>query len=174
MKTQASVEAPSRSFLKVWKTITLRTFPVIAELCAAVKACAKMEKYTEKNLSNTEINPTMKELRLLLVSAQDLGLDFITDYLDDVCERATSMGLQLCPHEAALQLRVDYKDQPEGEFIFVATELISGVNKSAGWTPCLYVLDCTKDSGLWIDLNQVAHFEGRRASDKLKFVFALP
>jgi len=63
------------------------------------------------------------EVDLVKITVEELGFHEATRY-DKICERARQLGLQLCPNEVGPQLRLQYKEQPNGEWIRVAMEAI--------------------------------------------------
>jgi len=65
---------------------------------------------------------------------------------NQIYERARDLGLELCPPEVGPQLRLQYQDQPNGEWILVAMEPIVG---SDGNPELFYV--GRDDSELWLD-----------------------
>jgi hypothetical protein len=54
-----------------------------------------------------------------------------------VCDAALKQGLALCPTEVALALREQYADQPEDDFLVIATEPIP--DPSDPDDPCLFM-----------------------------------
>ena len=63
-------------------------------------------------------------MELTVVSAAELGVRI------QMCpsrglNRASQLGLVLCPAEVGPQLRLDYRDQPLGESILIAMEPVS-------------------------------------------------
>src|SRR5215469_10689972 len=63
-------------------------------------------------------------VELAIVSAAELGVESESS-LTDFYNRAKQLGLMLCPAEVALQLRLDYRDQPLGEALTIAMEPVS-------------------------------------------------
>ena len=64
---------------------------------------------------------------------------------NQIYERARDLGLELCPPEVGPQLRLQYQDQPNGEWILVAMEPIVASNGG----PRLFYVG-RDDSGLWL------------------------
>lgn len=60
-------------------------------------------------------------LELVKVRVEELGFAKSTTY-SQICDRATELGLNICPCEAVPQLRLQYLYQPSHEWIVVATE----------------------------------------------------
>jgi hypothetical protein len=65
------------------------------------------------------------ELDLVVISAQDLGFPENGGSLEDIYSRALAIGLELCPADMGLELRLKYLDQPRGEFLHVAMKPIT-------------------------------------------------
>ena len=64
------------------------------------------------------------EVELVAVSPAELGFTGETATLRNVYARAQLLGLLLAPAEVAPQLRLQYLDQPIGEFLIMAIEPI--------------------------------------------------
>ena len=64
-----------------------------------------------------------EELRLVVVSVDALGFKNGANY-QDICAKAKSFNLGLCPAELGPLLRSQYLDQPKGESLYVAMEPI--------------------------------------------------
>ncbi len=74
------------------------------------------------NLDKIILTSTYNVLRLVKPSVGDLG--FINGATTkEICVRAKKLGLDRCPAETGPQLRHQYKDQPRGECLFVATDV---------------------------------------------------
>ena len=65
---------------------------------------------------------------------------------DQIYERAKELGLELCPPEVGPQLRLQYHDQPNGEWLFIGMEPIAD---SVGDLNVFYVK--RNDSELWLN-----------------------
>jgi hypothetical protein len=62
---------------------------------------------------------------LVILSVLELGLGEQGASLKDIYARAKSLGFALCPAEVAPQLRLQYLEQPSGEVLHIAMELIA-------------------------------------------------
>ncbi|MFA4999607.1 MAG: hypothetical protein WC519_02700 [Parcubacteria group bacterium] len=69
------------------------------------------------------LSKSENELDLVVFSLADLG--FIGARYKNICEKAKELGLQLCPLEVGPQLRLQYADQPKGEWLIIAMEPIA-------------------------------------------------
>jgi len=63
-------------------------------------------------------------VELFAVSAAELGFQTDTASLADIYGRARQLGFQLAAAEVAPQLRLQYFDQPIGEFLIIGMEPI--------------------------------------------------
>ena len=63
------------------------------------------------------------ELELVITSVAELGFKKVAKY-SDICDRIKELGYDLCPAEVGPQLRLQYKNQPNGEWLRVAMEPI--------------------------------------------------
>lgn len=62
----------------------------------------------------------LREVRLAVISLPDIGLPE-GGVFDDVVAHAASAGLEPCPLEIAPHLRLHLRDQPEGQYLTVAS-----------------------------------------------------
>lgn len=69
------------------------------------------------------VSPEAKEVELVVVSVADLGFKN-TATRKDIYARANELGLDLCPAEVGPQLRLQYTDQPKGEWLIIGMEPI--------------------------------------------------
>jgi hypothetical protein len=63
-------------------------------------------------------------VELFAVSAAELGFQTVTASLADIYARAQQLGFGLAAAEVAPQLRLQYFDQPIGEFLIIAMKPI--------------------------------------------------
>lgn len=112
-----------------WKTIKIGTGIKDADgFCEAIekaKMCiSKLGHYNEFAESHFDVATAEQELDLVLISLADLSFTEPVRSLSPIYERAGKLGLELCPQEVGPQLRLQYRDQRDGEFISVAMEPI--------------------------------------------------
>lgn len=111
----------------VWKTITIGTFRNSLSLVNALDAagCGVGDSAGQILARPAfSVSTTATEVNLIAVSAAELGFRTDTISLADIYGRAQQLGFGLAAAEIAPQLRLQYPDQPMGEFLTVAMEPI--------------------------------------------------
>ncbi|WP_346770907.1 hypothetical protein [Bradyrhizobium sp. CW11] len=114
-----------------WKTISIGTFPDTFALLTALSAigCGVGNSAAEALARPAfTLSGTGTAVTLLIVTAADLGFKGETVPLRKIYELAQQLGFGLAPPEIAPQLRIQYLDQPVGEF------LVIGMNPIRTWT----------------------------------------
>jgi hypothetical protein len=112
----------------VWKTITLGTHKDVKSLKKQVeKDGFKVSDWAADIMGKPAFTLATEEtsVDLVNVSVGELGFTKATP-LRDIYARAIDLGLQLCPAEVGPQLRRQYANQPNGEWLRVAMEAITG------------------------------------------------
>jgi hypothetical protein len=123
---------------KVWKTITLGRFANTFALRNALDAAGcGIGDLAEQILARPAftLNPVNVDVDLVVVSGAELGMPTESS-LADVYARAQAHGLALAPAEVGPLLRLQYLDQPVGEFLHVG---MTPINTWAG-EPVILVL----------------------------------
>lgn len=115
---------------KTWKTIQLGTGLQTADdfRKEVVKAGMKIGDWANDILGKPAFTATTSEteteVELVVASVAELGFkDGATR--KDIYVRAQELGLDLCPPEVGPQLRLQYTDQPKGEWLVIAMEPIT-------------------------------------------------
>jgi hypothetical protein len=72
---------------------------------------------------------TPVELDLVVLSAFELGFGDETS-LHDIYARAEALGFELCPAEVGPALRLNYLDQPPGDFLHIAMKPVAKYNRA--------------------------------------------
>jgi len=132
LKKAPSAERPlilvrSAAAVPVWKTITVGTFTSLSALsnaldaagCGIGNSAGEILARPAFTLSAIKTN-----VELLAVSAAELGFETDTASLADIYARAQRLGFGLAAAEVAPQLRLQYFDQPIGEFLIIGMEPI--------------------------------------------------
>ena len=113
-----------------WKTISIGTFPDTFAVLTALSAigCGVGNSAAEALARPAfTVSGTRTAVTLLTVTAADLGFKSETVPLRQIYELAQQLGFRLAPPEIAPQLRLQYLDQPVGEF------LVIGMNPIRTW-----------------------------------------
>jgi hypothetical protein len=117
------LEVKTASELPTWKTITLGLHRNVNAVRDALdEARIVVGESADEILGRPAFTfanaPT--ELNLVVLSVAELGFGAQGAALADIHERAIRIGLELCPEEVGPQLRLQYLNQPVGEFLHVA------------------------------------------------------
>ena len=117
----------SADAVPVWKTITVGTFANSFTLRNALDAAGcGIGDQAEEILARPAftVSATKTDVELVAVSAAELGFQTDTASLADIYARAQQLGFGLAAAEVAPQLRLQYFDQPIGEFLIIGMEPI--------------------------------------------------
>ncbi len=104
----------------------------------------RMYDSTRDIMRKMEIQINPESLSLIRLSVRDLGFTQ-NPTTDQLYQRATELGLDLCPAEVGPHYRLSHKDQPMGDWVHIAMQPIASRDGS------LSVFDVeSSDSGLWL------------------------
>jgi hypothetical protein len=125
LKTTPSADTPpmpvkSAFAVPVWRTITVGTFANSFALLSALDAAGcSIGGSAEAILARPAftVGTRKTNVELFAVSAAELGFQTDTAPLADIYARAQQLGFGLAAAEVAPQLRLQYFDQPMGEFL---------------------------------------------------------
>jgi hypothetical protein len=141
--------APTPREWKVWRTINLGTGLRTADdfRTDLREAGCRLGDWASDMLNQDAFTAGVKEskVELVVVSVAELGFQEAATR-EDIYTRAISLGLGLCPAEIGPQLRLQYKGQPEGEWLRVAMEPITG----SGGRLNVFSVERDRDE-LWLD-----------------------
>lgn len=107
----------------IWWTVTLGTYKTIDALRDALHAQRiHVEDTADELLSRSTFNlsKTRREARLVVLAVSELGFEEEGVSLANISTRARQLGFELCPAQIAPQLRLQYLNQPLGEFLHIA------------------------------------------------------
>ena len=117
----------SAAAVPVWKTIAVGTFANSFALRNALDAAG----CSTGNLAGEilarpafTLSATKAKVELFAMSAAELGFQTDTVSLADIYARAQQLGFRLAAAEIAPQLRLQYFDQPIGEFLIIGMQPI--------------------------------------------------
>lgn len=132
----------------VWKTIKIGTsFEADETFRQALNNRGfKINDWADDMLENSGVTAASKEVELDLVKATVAELGFKKGTRrDQIYVRAKQFGFEFCPSEVGPQLRLQYQDQLNGEWIFIAMEPMF-ISDGLLMVFCLG----HDDSGLWL------------------------
>ena len=113
---------------KTWRTLKLGTGLKIADdfRTALKKADCNIGEWGNNILGQPAftVADMETEVELVIASGTDLGFKGSATRAD-IYKRAQELGLDLCPNEVGPQLRLQYTDQPNGEWLLIAMEPIT-------------------------------------------------
>ena len=121
------VSSDEKTSFNVWKTIKLGTHKNADALRKALKkADFRISDWGNDILGKPAftVASAEEEIQLVNLSVADLGFKEGATY-KNICAKAKELGLELCPNEVGPQLRLQYKDQPKGEYLRIAMEPIT-------------------------------------------------
>jgi hypothetical protein len=120
---EGALKITAASELPIWKTVVIgRHRGVDAVRNALDAARVAIGDSADEILGRPALTfaAEPRELNLVLVSVAALGFGPEGGSLADIHVRALRLGLELCPEEVGPQLRLQYRNQPVGEFLHVA------------------------------------------------------
>jgi hypothetical protein len=153
-----------------WRTISLGTFTSSYGLMTALDdADIAIGDLADEAMHGPAftVAKSKSEVDLVVLSAAQLGVGETGTSRQDILARARRLDLDLCPLEAAAQLRLQYLDQPVGEFLDVAMEPITTYG---GYT----VAFTLANGGAGLMIIGYIVTEDVIISQERKFVFARP
>ena len=115
---------------KVWKTIKLGTgLKTMDQFLKAMEAYGyKVSDWAKDLLKRAKFlaSVALKEIEadLVIVTVAELGFKDGATF-KEICDKAIELGLLLCPAEVGPQLRLQYQNQPIGEWLYIAMEAIT-------------------------------------------------
>ena len=112
----------------IWKRITLGTYKGPNAVREAFDAARMRIGDSADEILGRPAFPFSKRTTdsdLVVLTAAELGFKEARTRLADIYRRAMQVGLELCPAEVGPQLRLQYVNQPIGEFLHIAMQPIA-------------------------------------------------
>ena len=106
----------------------------------------QVSNYAKSMMDNKDFANLKKaeQAKLIRLTVKDLGFsNYATT--DDLYKRAEDLGLELCPAEVGPHYRLQYKDQPMHEWLYIGMKQIAG----SGGYPGVFGVG-RDDGGLWL------------------------
>jgi hypothetical protein len=112
----------SATDIPIWKTITLGECPDVNSVRAAMDnspCLIGVGGSVDEAIGRPTFHftKTKVDLDLVVLSVADLGFPADGETLEAIYSRAISIGLELCPPNLGPVLRLNYLNQPRGEFL---------------------------------------------------------
>ena len=143
---QATLPHEKRS---AWRTVNIGG-TTAAKLRDATKGVGmRVSDWAFDLMTKIRFAGEVRQVKLYRVTLRELGFTEKATK-DEIYARALSLGYILLPEEVGPQLRLQYPEQPKGEYLWVATEPITG---SDGY-PDVFNVDRDVD-GRWLNGNYV-------------------
>jgi hypothetical protein len=109
----------------IWKIVSLGTQKSVEDLTKALTSNGfRISDWAAQILKKIPLATAETEIELVNVSVSDLGFERGATRAQ-ICARAAEYGLGLVPAEVGPQLRLQYADQPFGEWLLMAMEPIT-------------------------------------------------
>ncbi|CCE11493.1 conserved hypothetical protein [Bradyrhizobium sp. STM 3843] len=124
---ESLVPVSSATGVPVWKTIAIGTFTDSLALRSAMRAMGCGVGNSAADILGQPyfaVSGKKADVQLVAVSGTELGFKGETAPLKDIYLRAQRLGFRLAPAEIGPQLRLQYMDQPIGEFLIIGMEPI--------------------------------------------------
>lgn len=121
------------SEVRVWRTIELGIGPkTVDDLRSALRdGNLRLSDWASDIFGKPAFAVATEETEVDLVKVTVAELGFKQGAKSDqIYKRAKELGLELCPAEVGPQLRLQYKDQPKGEWLLIGMEPILDSNGS--------------------------------------------
>lgn len=132
----------------IWKTIQLGTQKTVNGLQKSItRSGANISDWSKDIMFKPEftLSKEKKDVDLVILSVKELGFpDGATR--QQIFDKAQSIGLELCPAEVGPQLRLQYTDQPKGEWLLIAMNPI----KDSDGDPNVFFVLRHDDGSRWL------------------------
>lgn len=112
----------SANKFSIFKEITIGGLSKEKLLQQLSEADIQFNKYAEILFDHSQFSPASEteKVELVKVTLTDLGLADTCSF-EEFSDRASALGLKLCPLYLAAFLRLEYLDQPDGPYLTVAS-----------------------------------------------------
>lgn len=133
----------------IWKTIKIGTGPKTAgDFTKAIKKKKMIiDKFGADILNRSKLTTAKreKEIDLVMLTLAQLGFKNGAE-LNKIYAKAKKLGLKLCPPEVGPQLRLQYIDQPKGEWVVFGMKPI----RDSEGNLCVFGVGCDDFEQLWL------------------------
>jgi hypothetical protein len=111
------------SNFEIFKTISIGGITKDQLIKQLIDAGIQFNEYAKILFEHHAFSPINKseKVKLVKVTLSDLGMDNPCSF-QEVVNRASTLGLRICPLYCAAFLRLEYLEQPEGSYLTVASD----------------------------------------------------
>jgi hypothetical protein len=125
-----ALQPKSASEIPIWKTIALGEYKGVNAVRVALDNAPcpiAVGDWADEILGRPafQFSRTKAEVDVVVLSVADLGFTNKEASLRDIYTRALALGLEMCPAEVGPVLRLNYLNQPVGEFLHIAMRPIA-------------------------------------------------
>lgn len=122
-------------------------------------------RYAQSMMDNRDFTtlPKPEQRKLVRLQVKDLGFTG-SPTTTELYKRAEELGLELCPPEVGPQYRINYKNQPMGEWVYIGMEPISGSYGGPGVFRVAH-----REGGLWLHYGWARPGYGWSPSNQIVF-----
>lgn len=118
-------ESASPSNFPIWKTVTTGSYSVQDYFAAIEKKGMTVSQWAKELCEKTTAAKRTEDVDLVRVKVGDMGIDAEYPTTQQIYDWAEKNGLELCPAEVGLALRLEYENQPTGEWLVVGMKPIA-------------------------------------------------
>ncbi len=140
-----SVPQTEISNWKIWKTIKLGGIKTADDFHKKLDLCCGYIAALIDRV-NYSVTEAETEVDLVLVTVAELGFENGASR-PDIYERAQKLGLILCSAEVGPQLRIQYRDQPVNQWIYIGMNPV----EIGAWKPVIPRVGVTCFCEPWLD-----------------------
>lgn len=173
-----NLEVRSNIKFTSWKTINIGTYKSTYDLREMlIKSHFKIDQLVESVITTPlfTITDTEREIQLVNISSEELGYKGGCKY-EYLYKKAEKLGLKICPAEVGPQLRLQYTNQPKGEYLYIA--MIPIEDRREHWGSITNngsrIFEIKHDKhGLGLGYSEI-DWESFVTSSQQRFIFCLP
>ncbi len=111
-----------------------------------VKQKIQVNNWTKSMMKSDDFTIAKKSESVDLIRLKVRDLNLTNPTTENIYKKAEELGLELCPPEVGPQYRLQYNDQPTGEYLYIGMKQITDSDDY----PVVFKLN-RDDEGLWLD-----------------------
>jgi hypothetical protein len=134
LKTGVSFASLYEFEFPIWKAVDLGVYhdaKTVRDAFRKAPILIHIDNWADQILNRITFQQTDTPLNLVVTTVSDLGFGGDGASLKDIYDRASRLGLALCPAELGPALRLAYLDQPFGEYLRIAMQPVARADGKA-------------------------------------------